>query len=116
MLGDNYLEFENVTLPNPATLAVSYQNLETVKSSVAGTDIGIVTRLQKRTIACTFNCTSTWLDNFKTLCNLTSGTLVFRSESITCRARITGENLAPDSEHAQRTDGLWTVSVQFLEV
>lgn len=116
MLGDNYLTFENVTLPNPTALAVSDQNLETVKVSVSGHDLGITTRLQKRTFAATFQVTSTWLDKLIALCNLTNGTLVFRGESITCRARMGGYNLAQDSEHADRTDGLWTVNINFLEV
>ena len=30
MLRDNYLTFENVALPNPTSLSISNQNLETV--------------------------------------------------------------------------------------
>lgn len=116
MLGSNYLTFENVALPNPVSFAISDTNLESVSTSVAGTDMGIVTRLQKRTISCTFNCTSFWLDKIKTLCMLTQGSLIYRGETIVCRARITGETLVADSEYADRTSGLWTVAVQFLEV
>lgn len=116
MLGDNYLTFENVTLPNPAQMSISLQNLETVKVSVSGHDLGITTRLNKRTFAATFNVTSTWLDQLIALCSLTSGALVYRGESITCRARMGGYNLVQDSENAARTDGLWSVTINFLEV
>lgn len=116
MLGDNYLVFENVALPNPTSLSISNQSLETVKVSVSGKDLGITTRLKKRTFACTFQCTSTWLDQLFTLCQLTHGALVYRGESIDCRARMGGYALVQDSEYADRTDGLWNVTVNFLEV
>lgn len=116
MLGLNYLTFNNVSIPNPTAFNISYDNVEEVAQSEAGTDLAIVVRLQKRTFECTFQCTSTWLNSFRTMCNLTSATLVYNSESIVCRARITSATLAPDSEYAARTDGLWTVTVSFTEV
>lgn len=116
MLGNNYLTFNSVVLPNPVSFDISFQNIETIKQSVAGTDMGIVTRLQKRTFKGTWQVSSTWLNNFKTLCALSTATLVYLNESITCRARISSQKLAKNSEYAARTDGLWTISVTFTEV
>lgn len=116
MLGSNYLSFNSVSIPNPKDFNIKFQNIETVRQSEAGTDLGIVTRLQKRTFNCSFDCTSTWLAQFKAMCSLTSGTLLYQSESITCRARITSQKLAKNSEFTARTEGLWTISVSFTEV
>lgn len=115
-LGNNYLKFNNVYIPNPESMTVDYENLENVAYTEAGTSIGIVTRLQKRTFSCTFNCTSTWLSNFKSMCGLNSGTLLWLGESIEAMARISNAALQPYSEHASRTDGLWVVTVTFTEV
>ena len=115
-LGNNYLKFNGVDIPNPDQMSVDYENIENVAYSEAGTNLAIVTRLQKRTFNCTFNCTSTWLSNFKTLCGLSSATLVWQGESIEAMARISNSTLQPYSEHADRTDGLWVVTVTFTEV
>lgn len=116
MLGSNYLKFNNVSLPNPTAFEISFQNIETIKQSVAGTDMGIVTRLQKRTFKGSWNVSSTWLNQFKSLCALSTATLKYQNEDITCRARIASQKLASNSEYAARTDGLWTISVTFTEV
>lgn len=115
-LGYKYLKFNSVDIPNPIQFDIMFDNIEAVAQSEAGTDLAIVTRLQKRTFTCSFQCTSTWLAEFRTMCGLSSGTLLYQGESITCRARIETANLSPYSEHVQRTDGLWTVAVSFTEV
>ena len=115
-LGSEYLKFNSVDIPNPSAFNIQYENIEDVVNSEAGTELAIVTRLQKRTFSCSFDCTSTWLNKFRTMCGLSSGTLVYLSESITCRARIEYATLAPNSEYTNRTDGLWTVTVSFTEV
>ena len=116
MLGSNYLTFNNKAIPNPVDMTVDYDNIENVVQSEAGTDLAIVTRLQKRTFTCTCNCTSTWLTQFKALCSLSSATLVWLGESIEAMARITNATLQQNSEYAARTDGLWSVTITFTEV
>ena len=116
MLGANYFKFNSLDIPNPTAMYVDYDNIETVAQSEAGTDLAIVTRLKKRTFNCTFQCTSTWLATFKTMCGLTSGSLLFQGETITCMARINNSTLLSNSEYADRTNGLWTVTVTFTEV
>lgn len=115
-LGYKYLKFNTLDIPNPIQFDIGFENLENVALSEAGTDLSIVSRLQKRTFTCSFQCTSAWLDNFRTMCGLTSGNLTYQGEIIPCRARIATATLSPHSEHVLRTDGLWTVSVTFTEV
>lgn len=115
-LGYKYLKFNTLDIPNPIQFDIGFENLENVAVSEAGTDLAIVSRLQKRTFTCSFQCTSAWLDKFRTMCGLTSGTLTYLGENIPCRARIETATLSPYSEHVLRTDGLWTVSVTFTEV
>ena len=116
MLGSNYLRYNDFVIPNPESLSIDYENVESVALSEAGTDIGIVTRLEKMTLNCTFNCTSTWYTNFRAMGITSTGTLLFEGVSRTVRARITNATLAPYSEFADRTDGLWTVTMSFTEV
>lgn len=116
MLGDNYLKFENVALPNPKSFSIAYENKENLKDSETGTTIGTVTRLQKRTFNCSFDVSSRWAATIRSLCNLSQGSLVYKGETITCRARLTNDTLAQYSEYAERTDGLWTITVAFSEL
>ena len=116
MLGDNYLTFNGEALPNPTAFSIAYTNIESTKQSEAGYDIAIVTRLEKRAFTGSFQVTSTWKDKLKTLCNLASGTLVYRGESITVRPRLASAALLASTEYSERTDGLWTVSITFTEV
>lgn len=116
MLGDGYLTFNSVAIPNPTNMSIQFDNLENVVESEAGTELAVVTRLQKRTFSCGCKCTSTWLSKFRTMCALSSGTLVYLNESIVCRARIEYVSLVNNSEYADRTDGLWEVTLSFTEV
>lgn len=116
MLGDNYLTINNEAVPNPSAFAIGFTNIEAMKQSAAGGDIGIVTRLEKKTFTCSFQVTSYWLAKFLAYCNLAQCTLGYQGTSYTVRARITNQQLTPDSEHADRTNGLWTLSITFMEV
>lgn len=115
MLG-KYLKIENVVIPNPEDLSISYSNTETIKQSEAATDIGIVTRLMKRTFSFSFQCSSFWRDKLKSYCALSQTTLTYNGEAITGRLRLSSEKLLKNSEYCDRTDGLWTLSVSFIEL
>lgn len=118
MLGSNYLTFENIALPNPVpgSVYVDYENIVNTAVSETGGTVGNSVRKNKRTINATFNCTSKWLDEFKRLCSLSTGTLVFRNEQIEVQPLLTSGNLEANSEYAARTDGLWPISISFAEV
>jgi hypothetical protein len=117
MLGSNYMTLNGVSLPNPKDgITISYQNIERTAQSEAGTDLAVVTRLKKRTFSWTAYVTSEWKAKYETICGLTQCTFVFNSETITVRARISGATMSPDSEYADRTNGLWTLGIQLIEV
>ena len=115
MLGRHYISINSTQLPNPTKFKIGYRNIENIKTSEAGDDVGTVTRLLKRTFNATYQCTSGGRDRLKAFCALNSVSMTYNGESITARARFVSEDLAENSEYASRTDGLWTVSVQFLE-
>lgn len=118
MLGNHFMTFENVAIPNPdpGGFSIDYENIENEAVAEDGHTIGTVTRLQKRTFNLTVTVSSKWLDRFLVLTKLTSGTLVFRGESIEAKARITNAPMIAWSQYAKRTDGLWTVSIEISEV
>lgn len=117
MLGDNYMTLNGVLLPNPKDgITISYQNIERTAQSEAGTDLAVVTRLQKRTFSWTAYVTSAWLDKYKSICALSQCNFVFNSETIAVRTRINGATMSPNSEYSDRTDGLWSIGIQLIEV
>lgn len=117
MLGNDYMTLGGLSIPNPQKgIKISFQNIEKTAQSEAGTDLAIVTRLQKRTFSFTANVTSAWLSQYRTICAQGSSTFVFMSETITVRARIESASMAVNSEYADRTDGLWTVGIKLIEV
>lgn len=118
MLGRNFMTFENVAIPNPDPdgFSIDYENIENDAVAEDGSTISNTTRLLKRTFNITVTVSSKWLDELTVLCGLTSGTLVFRGESIEAKARMTSSPMKAWSQYAARTDGLWTVSLAISEI
>ena len=116
-LGSNYMTLGGLPVPNPQKgIKIAYNNIEKTAQSEAGTDLVLVTRLMKRTFSFTAQVTSAWYDNFKTICANGTSTFVYQNESITVRARLSSAQLAPNSEYADGTDGLWTLGITLTEV
>lgn len=117
MLGNNYMTIGGLQVPNPKDgIQISFTNIEQTAQSEAGTDLAVVTRLQKRTFAFTANVTSFWKEKYLTQCGLAQTILVFNGESITVRARIESASMASDSEYVSRSQGLWTLGIKLIEV
>lgn len=116
MLGDNYLSFESISLPNPSKMSVALTNVETTQQSQAGYDLTIVTRLQKRIFTLNYKLASDWKDQILQLCRLSEGTLAYNGEMITVKPRASAANLVEGSEYVNRTDGLWELTITFTEV
>ena len=117
MLGSNYMTIGSLSIPNPQDgISISYQNIERTAQSEAGTDLAVVTRLQKRTFSFTARVTSIWKANFETLCGYAQTTLVLNGETINVRARLCSASMQARSEYAENTDGLWTLAIQLIEV
>ena len=118
MLGNNFMTFESVAIPNPdpGGFTIDYENIENEAVAEDGSTVGTVTTLQKRTFNLTITVSSKWFDRFLVLTRLTSGTLVFRGESIEAKARITSAPMIAWSQYTKRTDGLWTISISISEI
>lgn len=115
MLGKGYIKLNNATIPNPTGLNISDANVETIKTSETGEDVGTTSRLRKQTFQFSFRSSSRGRDVIVHFCELTECTMTFNGVEKHGRLRITAEKLVPESENCKRTDGIWDLSVQFIE-
>lgn len=115
MIGDNYISINGETIPNPTIFKVDYVNDETIGKSEAGTDIGNVRRLLKGTYSFSFDSSSRGRDKIKAFCALAECQAVIQGKTMTGRLRLTGESMLKNSEYVANTDGLWTLTVKFIE-
>lgn len=115
MLGKNYIKLNGLSIPNPTQLKISDANIENIKTSETAEDVGNVTRLCKKTYQFTFQSTSRGKAVIEAFCMLTECTMTFNGVDHFGRLRLTGETLFAGSEFAPRTDGLWTLTVNFNE-
>ena len=118
MLGRRFLQVDGQAVPNPVpgTFKIEFNPDETIETSEAGTELGSVKRLDKRTFSGTWQLTSFWLKQFEQFCKLRTVTLTYQGHDYTTRARGYNPQLAPDSEYTAGTDGLWTVNITFTEI
>lgn len=116
MLGHNYLKLGGVFIPNPIDFAENYTDIENIGNSESGRELVMVTRLQKRSWTLTFQSSSYWLGELKTLCADPSTTLLYNGETITVRARLTGATMAQHSNMNPESDGYFTVSMTITEI
>lgn len=116
MLGNNYIKINGESIPNPTSLSISDANIETIKVAEDGRDVGTVSRLGKRTFNFSFNSTSYGKKKIRDYCLLAEVVLTFNNEQISGRLRIKDEKLVAGSEKIARSDGLWTISVSFMEL
>lgn len=115
MLGKNYIEINGNHIPNPENFKTSYTNIENVKQNELAEDVGNPQRLLKRTFSFSFNSTSRGRDKILAFGNLTMVTLSVNGTSYTGRLRVTGDALVKNSEMVEGTDGLYTMTVSFIE-
>lgn len=115
MLGKGYIKLNGETIPNPTGLNISDQNFDSIKTSETGEDVGTTSRLRKQTFQFSFRSSSRGRDRIVHFCELSECTMSFNGVPKYGRLRITGEKLVPESERCQRTDGIWDLTVQFIE-
>lgn len=107
-------------------VAVSWQEtfdvVETVNVTEAGTDIVDVQRVDKLTVTASFGCSSTWMTTFKGWANATSKLTVKIYDHATSgyitrymRMRNFSASLVPNSDKTSGTIGLWDVSFDLVE-
>lgn len=115
MLG-KYISINSTVLPNPTSFRMDEETIENVFQSEAGTDIVAVIRTGKRKASATFQVGSFWLEKLRSFSRSASQPVVIDGTSMTMRIRSFSADLLPNSENIEGTDGLWTVSMEFIEV
>lgn len=120
------IKIDDVSIPNPKDLSVTYQTLETVQQSEAGTDLITVLRTQKRSISFTARCNSKmFYDYIAPTGQLYFGSglkeVVFPNDRTTvlARVRVKSAKMIEGSEDSDRfyyVKGLWEVGIEIIEV
>lgn len=116
MLGKKYITIGGLAIPNPSSLSISYENIESVNLSEAGTDLVNVTRLQKRAFSISLKASSFWRAKYKELCMMSQTILELEGEEILVRCRLSSEALIEHTEHAENTNGYWDISIELMEI
>lgn len=117
MLGRNYIAIDEISFPTPVgDLEISISDVETEKTSEAGTDLVSTTRLGKRTFSFTLQLTSHLLPTVRSKAQATSCVMTFNGEDIPGRLRAKSYKMIENSNMTQNTDGLWIVGLTFIEV
>ena len=115
-LGYDYLRYNSLTLPWATANQTAYTNIETEGQSEDGQDLVITTRLKKATWSYTFRVTDFWRQKLLEICGQLSGTLYINNDAgRTVRARLQNDTVVQDSELTEGTDGLYDVSINFIE-
>lgn len=116
-LGYDYLVFDSLTLPWATANSEDVEHVENAGMSEAGTDLVITTRLNKPTFNYTFRVTSWWADKLKTeVYSKLSGMLYINGDAgHEVRPRLQNKTLVPGSELTAGTDGLYDISISFIE-
>ena len=115
-LGYDYLTFNTTVLPWATANNTNYTQVETEGQSEAGYDLAITTRLNKPTFSYTFRVTDFWREKLLAICSLTSGTLYINNDAgHTVRPRLQSEVVVQDSELTEGTDGLYDMTINFIE-
>lgn len=116
MLGKKYIKIDNVAINNPTRLRIKRINIENTLVSEAGFDMTDTTRLMKRVISCSFNCSSFFHDQLVDICQQGEAVVkIGNGSSFNARIRMNSDDVVEDSEMVQGTDGLWQVSVTISE-
>lgn len=108
--------FNNVELPN-GNYSVAYEHIENVQKSEAGTDLTVVSRINKRTVTAVYSVDSRGLALLETASGYSSSrSLEFCGQTFNARCRLQSKTLVEGSERVDNTEGLWEVSLSFVEV
>ena len=123
MIKDFPIRINNISMPFLSTLAESYEHIETVNQSEAGTDIVQVNRNKKLTV--TFGGTVT-SDVAKRFDSLTESPLAYTVQMYDLntngyktrqmRIRDYTKSLVPGSQDLKAVNGVWRLSIKFLEM
>lgn len=117
MLGKDYFRWANAPYLAPTSLSISYANNERIMLSEAGTEVGVITRLQKQIISAVWQCSYSVKNDILEKCTVPKTLIqIGTSPAFYARARVQSCDLVENSEFCDRTDGLYIVRVTFTEV
>lgn len=115
MLGKDFIKINNVRIPTPASFSTSFDNIEEVNQSEAGTDRTIVTRLQKIEYSLTFQVTEFWKNKLLDFGKENTVNLKVGNETtLYGRFRVTSSTFTKGSELTQVP--LCTVTAKFYQI
>lgn len=104
------------TIP-PRSVDYSFEEIENVMKTEAGTDMTSVVRLNKHVFKFGWeNIPSDFLDTLETYAKAATVTVGWRSQSYTCRIRDFQPKMVSRSEVYTASDGLWNVTLTATEV
>ena len=121
MLSTFPIKFDNEAIITPISWEEESEVSETINQTEAGTDQIVITRYDKLTINCTFQCSSTWAKKFKnysTKDEITVSIYNILSETYsnrTMRIRNFKVALVKNSWKTSNTNGLWNISFSLKE-
>ena len=115
-LGYDYLTFNSTVLPWATANNTNYAQVETEGQSEAGYDLVTVIRKNKPTYSYTFRVTDFWKDKLIAISELLSGTLYINGDAgHAVRPELQSSTVVQDSELTEGTDGLYDVTINFIE-
>lgn len=115
MLGREYISINGTKIPNPASLTMSAEDIETTAQSEGGYDLVNIVRLGKLKATANMDLTSWWADKMEVFCQLPQCQLKIGNRTYRARLRGFSKSLVEDSEYVNGTNGLWKVSFNITE-
>lgn len=101
----------------PVSVEYSFEKIESVMKTEAGTDMVSVTRLNKHVFKFGWeNVPSTFLDTLEAYAQAATASVGWRGGTYTCRIRDFSPKMVSRSEAYSGSDGLWNVSLTATEV
>ncbi len=121
MLSSYPIKFDNEIIFTPVSWDENSEVIETVNQTEAGTDQIAITRYDKLSISCSFQCSSVWAKKFKEYSKQDSIAvsiydLIDQGYKVrTMRIRDFKTSLVDNSWKTPGTNGLWNVSFSLQE-
>ena len=121
MLKDYLPKFNDSVLFKPEKWEESYETIEEINRTEAGTDSISITRKNKLTVACEFACTDEWKAFFLAYSRMNSITVSIYDTEVEdysnhkMRIRNLKSNNEKDSEYVHKSNGLYNVSFDLIE-
>ena len=122
MLRNYPIYFNDAVIPFPISYNASYDVVENVNTSEAGTDLVDMVRNDKLSLSMSFKMTSENVRMIRVFSRMRTFTLkiydTLEDDYIerTVRMRNYKENLIPKSERISISNGLWEISFDLLEI